>query len=79
MCVWVWVCVRDWRVRRIDSRHQKLLQFTLKVFLYFVAMKTSIDISLTMIFVTARSELRGVLFLALSVTFLFAYEICRDR
>ena len=28
--------------------------------------------------VTARSELRDVLFLALSVTFLFAYEISRE-
>jgi len=31
------------------------------------------------VLVTARSELRKVLFLALSLTFLFANQISRDR
>jgi len=36
------------------------------------------EFTITLLVFTARSELREVLFLALSVTFLFVYEISRE-
>ena len=41
-------------------------------------LKWSVQPRVRAFLVTARSELRKVLFLALSVTFLFAYEISRE-
>jgi len=73
-CVCVCVCVTDRLAWVLCTGQYRKVTLILCVFLCSMA---PMPLCLTR-FVTTRSELHKVLFLALSVTFLFVYEISRE-